>query len=115
MRENKDGGVSLHLKKDNYSCLHKTIHLEYDGSTELSHIPNDQLPILEKLKSFLKLKETDRKEFSFNEMKEVLECDTRTLRKQLAKDTIKDLLEVTITKKNKNVYKVREATVEAKT
>jgi RecA-family ATPase len=106
MKETK-GGVSLHLKKDNYSCLHKTIHLEYDGSTELSHVPNDQLPVGDKLKSFLKLKEVDKKEFGFNDIRDAIGCDIRTLRKQLARKEIFDTLDVTSTKKNKSVYKVK--------
>lgn len=111
MKETKDG-VSLHLKKDNYSCLHKVIHLEYDGSTELSHIPNDQLPISDKLKSFLKLKEVDRKEFSFNDIRDAVECDIRTLRRQLARKEVFDMLEVTSTKKNKSVYRVKGVMLE---
>lgn len=107
MKENKNGGVSLHLKKDNYSCLHKTIHLEYDGSTELSHVPNDLLPLAEKLKSYLKLKEVDGKEFSFNDMRGVLECDIRALRRCLANPEIQVALEVVSNKKNKNYYKVK--------
>ena len=99
-----ENGVTLLRKKDNYRCLRSEIVLEYDPSTELSHIPLDEMPIVDKVRLYLQVKARDKKVFSFNEMVASLECSNRALRRVLAQDDIKDLLKIVESKKNKNWY-----------
>lgn len=106
-KQTKDG-VSLYKKKDNYKCLHESIHLEYDPSTELSHLPTVEIPILDRIKSFLSIKKKEGAEFSFNEMMDSVKCSTRALRRALSNEEIECLIEIKEVRKNKNIYKAKE-------
>jgi RecA-family ATPase len=106
----KENGTSLIRKKDNYKCLRESIHLEYDGDTELSNIPIDEIPVQDRVMNFIKLKEREGKEFDFNEILKHIECSTRTLRRVMAQKDVMDILELRSTAKNKNMYKVRRTT-----
>jgi RecA-family ATPase len=103
-----ENGVTLIRKKDNYRCLRSEIVLEYDPATELSHIPLDEMPIVDKVRLYLQVKAKDKKEFSFSEMVASLECSNRALRRVLALEDIKGLLEIVDVRKNNNFYRTKE-------
>lgn len=106
LKEN-DKGTSLIRKKDNYNCLRDEIHLEYDGATELSHIPITEMPVVDRVKNFLKSKKSSGQEFSFTEIMDSAKCSTRALRKALAHQEISGIIELSHTIKNKNIYKIK--------
>lgn len=103
----RENGTSLILKKDNYNCLLSEIHMEYDGSTELSHIPIDNIPIYDRVLTFIKTKSIDGREFNFNEILEHSQCSTRALRKVMALEDVASRVVVRTGEKNKIYYKAK--------
>lgn len=102
------GGVQLDRKKDNYNILPKEIILEYDAETELCSIPMSELPAIEKVKAFLKMRKVDKKEFSFNDIKAYTKLCNRSIRSNLLHSSISDQIIVVSTKKNKMLYKIKD-------
>lgn len=104
MRRN-DNGITLTKKKDNYDILIDSIRLEYDPETELCHVSEGNLPSIDKLQNYLKIKRLDKfKTFTFKEMQEGTGLCTRTLRKLLLHTLFKDALITTSGKNNKKLY-----------
>lgn len=102
----KDGGGSILLrKKDNYNILPESISLEYDPETDLSFVNLSELPAIERIKNFLRARDIDGKEFSFNDLAMVTKLCHRTLRRGLCHSSIKDRLIVVNSSKNRNLYK----------
>jgi RecA-family ATPase len=109
IKETKDKtGVTLSRKKDNYNCLHRTIKLEYDPSTELCHILTDGLDPQDKYQNFLSSKQVDMKEFTFNEVLAETGFSSRYLRGLLLKKEFTSLFNVMKSGKNKNIYRTKE-------
>jgi len=104
-----DKGVTLTLKKDNYRLLTSLITLEYDPETELCSLLDDKLPAIEKVKNFIKIKELDKKEFTFKDMQGYTKLCTRTLRKLLMHSSISSKIIVISSCNNKNLYAVSTA------
>jgi len=101
-----DGGVKFLCKKDNYHVLHKTLELEYDEETQLCSIPKDEIPAIERVKNFLRVKKIDGKTFTFNELVLSTGVCTRTARKLLMHSSIRPLLIVVSASKNRHIYRV---------
>ena len=101
-----DSGVKFICKKDNYNVLHKTIELDYDAETQLCSIPKDEIPAIERVKNFLKVKKIDGKTFTFNELVLSTGVCTRTARKLLMHSSIRPLLIVVSASKNRHIYRV---------
>ncbi len=97
-------GVSLVRKKDNYRLLPDTILLDYDAETELCSVKIDELPALERVRNFLRIRDVDGKQFSFNDILTETKLCNRTLRMLLLHSSIKDRLFVVSNKKNKRLY-----------
>lgn len=97
-------GVNLVRKKDNYKCLTHLIQLEYNPETELSIVPEGSMPAIEKARKFINMRKIDGKSFTFKEMQSQISCDTRTLRRVLCHTSIKGLLNVVTSSKNKHLY-----------
>ena len=101
-------GVKLLCKKDNYGILHKNIELEYDAETELCSVPKDEIPAVERVREFLKLRKLRGEEFSFSDILAETKLCTRTVRKILVHTTIKDTIFTVSTRKNRHIYKMKE-------
>jgi RecA-family ATPase len=103
-----DKGVKFICKKDNYNVLHKSLDLEYDAETELCSIPRDEVPALERVKEYLRLKKMRNEEFTFKDILYETKLCTRAVRKALVHSSIAPMLFIVSTTKNKHIYKIGE-------
>lgn len=97
-------GISLYKKKDSYNCLHKTIKLEYDPSTELCHTLTEGLEPQDKYMNFISSRQVDRNEFTFNEVLKETGFSSRHLRSLLGHKEFTNIFDVKKGSKNKNFY-----------
>jgi hypothetical protein len=101
-----ENGVKLLRKKDNYRVLLADIELEYDPETGLSTIPAEEIPAIERVRNFIKLKRSDGKTFTFKELEEYTKLSTRCARQILVHSSVRDEISIVSSIKNKNLYKV---------
>jgi len=100
-----ENGVKMIRKKDNYKILPESLDLVYDPETGLSTIPNTEVPALERVRNFLYTKSIDGREFTFKDIETATQLCSRTVRGCLLHSSIKDLIFVVSSIKNKNYYK----------
>jgi len=105
----KESGVEILKKKDNYRCLPDKIVLEFNPENGLCTAPFDELPTEERVKIFLRAQKTDDRIFTFEDIERGANVCARTLRRHLMAQTLKSLLIVHKVLKNKNFYKVTKA------
>lgn len=110
--KNTNEGVTLILKKDNYRLLSPSISLEYDPETELCSVLDDKLPSIDKVRSYLKIKSIDKKEFSFKDIQRYTKLGTRTLRELLLHSSISSSIIVVSSRSNKNLYTIAQSQTE---
>jgi len=103
-----DNGVKLTCKKDNYRVLPDNIILEYDNESGMCSVEYEHLPALDKVKTFLRARQLDQKEFSFNEIQKTTQVCTRRLRDLLLHSSIKEMISVVSTSKRKHLYRVTQ-------
>ena len=103
-----DSGVKMIRKKDNYSLLPEEITLEYNPETELCFIPLEEMPAIERVRTFLNAKKVEGKEFYFNDLSLATKLCHRTLRRLLCHSSISSKISVVSSKRNKNLYKIVE-------
>ena len=108
-KDTKRTGVILHCKKDNYGVLTKTIELVYNPETELCMLSDgSKMQSMDRFKHFLRLKQMQKKEFTFKEIEAETMLCTRTIRAIFCTPQIKDLLNKNIVDKNKIIYTVKD-------
>lgn len=102
-------GTHLLKKKDNYDLQPKELYLEFNSETQLSHVPYDNLPALERVKKYLDSKGIDGQTFYFKDVVESCKISTRAAREVFCTAEIRGRVSIVSSNRNRHLYRVAHA------